>query len=134
MTRKTFPTLHVASCLTGIAFVEGLKYQDLQAVAAHLLGDDVYTHELGHRPTMDAVAEEGYRQFPDMPTSKEARADWSAAAVKALAAYGRTVNVQRGKHGRREHPVDTLKAMLPKEKRDRIIAIQLDEGHGRKEE
>lgn len=124
MTDKTFPTLHVASCITGIGLCEGMNYSRMQEIASHLFGTPIWTHELAHRPTVDACREEGYRQFPAMPTQAEAEANWQAAADKAVAAYGETVTVAEGTHGRREHPVDTLAAMVPAE---RIAIVHLDD-------
>lgn len=121
MAEKQFPTLHVASCITGIGLCEGLNYSRMKEIASHLFGDQLWTHELPHGPTNDAYTEEGYRQFPDMPTRAEAEADFEAAARKAVATYGETVTVEEGKHGRREHPFDTLKAMVPE---DKIVVVQ----------
>lgn len=112
MSAKTFPTLHVASAVTGIAMCEGMNYSSMQEIASHLFGASIWTHELAHEPTKDAYAAEGYRQFPNLPTEAEARADWHAAARKALDAYGETLTVEAGNHGRREAPTETLTAML----------------------
>jgi hypothetical protein len=116
VTAKTFPTLHVASTITGIGLTTGMTYSHMQEIASHLFGAPLWTHELVHEPTKDAYVEEGYRQFPDMPTSAEAAANYKTAAAKAIAAYGDTVSVAQGTHGRREHPVDTLSRMVPPEK------------------
>jgi hypothetical protein len=116
MGSKTFPTLRVASTITGIGLTDGMTYSDMQEIASHLFGAPIWTHELIHEPTRDAYVEEGYRQFPDMPSQAEAEADFKAAAAKALAAYGETVEVEEGTHGRRESPVDTLSRMVPPEK------------------
>lgn len=121
MATRTFPTLHVASTITGIGLTEGMNYSDMQEIAAHLFGAPIWTHELVHEPTKDAYVEEGYRQFPDMPSQAEAEADFKAAAAKAIAAYGDTVDVAEGTHGRRESPVDTLSRMVPPEK---IVVIE----------
>lgn len=122
MAKKTFPTLQVASTITGVGLAEGMTYSDIQEVASHLLGAPIWTHELVHEPTKDAYVEEGYRQFPDMPSIAEAEADYRAAAAKAIAAYGDTVEVEEGTHGRRESPVDTLSRMVPAEK---IVVLQV---------
>lgn len=114
MSKKTFPTLHVASAITGIALCDGLSFSRMQEIAAHLFGGPIWTHELAHAPTNDAYAEEGYRQFPEMPSKDEARNDWRRAAQKALDAYGPDVEVTEGTHGRREAPTETLSAMLMK--------------------
>jgi hypothetical protein len=109
---RLFNSLHVASCLTGVALTE-MTYRDIQAVASWLFGDSVYTHELVHEPTMSWVREEGYRQFPDMPTHEQAHVDWKGTVNKVLVTYGPLVEVEQGPNGRREHPVATLRAMLP---------------------
>lgn len=121
MGAKTFPTLHVASCVTGTALCEGFNYSRMQEIASHLFGGPVWTHELVHAPTRDAYVEEGYRQFPDLPTRAEAEADYEAAARKAVAAYGETLTVEEGKHGRRESPVDTLGNMVG---HDKVIVVR----------
>lgn len=122
MTAKTFPTLHVASTITGIAMDEGMTFSRMQEIASHLFGAPIWTHELVHEPTKDAYVEEGYRQFPDMPTAAEAEADYRTAAAKAVAAYGDTIEVEEGSHGRRESPVDTLSRMVPPEK---IVVVEV---------
>jgi len=123
MATKTFPTLRVASTITGIALTHDMTYSDMQEIASHLFGASIWTHELVHEPTKDAYVEEGYRQFPNMPSQAEAEADFKAAAAKATAAYGDAVVVVEGTHGRRENPVDTLSRMVPPEK---IVVIKAD--------
>lgn len=121
MTAKQFPTLVVASAITGVGLCHIPNgYSKMMEVASHLLGTPVWLHELAHGPTQDAYSEEGYRQFPDMPTKAEAKADWQAAAAKALAAYGETVTVRQGTAVRLESPVQTLKAMVSP---DKIITV-----------
>lgn len=127
MSTKTFPTLHVASCLTGYGLCQNMSYSTVQEIASHLFGAPIWTHELVHAPTNDAYTQEGYRQFPDMPTAAEAEADWQAAAAKAVAAYGETVVVAEGQHDRRENPIDTLAAMVPAEK---IVAVSVGDPEG----
>jgi hypothetical protein len=97
-----------------------MSFSNIQEIASHLFGDAVWTHELGTGPTMDAVREEGYRQFPDLPTPVEAANDYAAAARKAVAAYGETLTVAEGTHGRRESPVTTLRNMIGP---DKIIVV-----------
>lgn len=118
---KSFPTLYVASTITGIGLCNGMKFSDMQEIASHLFGASIWTHELIHEPTKDAYVSEGYRQFPDMPTPQEAQTDYQAAARKAISAYGDSVEVQEGSRGRRESPVDTLGHMVPPEK---IIVVK----------
>lgn len=109
---KTFDTYLVASAVTGIA-MGPMTFGDIQEVWEMLLGAPVWTHELAHEPTHDAVSEECYRQFPDMPTRAEAEEDFEAARTKAEAAYGHFVTVRRGDHGRRETPLETIGAVAP---------------------
>jgi len=109
---KTFPTLYVASCLTGTALCEGMTYSTMHEVATLLFGGDVWTHELGTGPISAAYQAEGYRQFPLMPTREEAHGDFMAAAAKASAAYGATVEVQPGNCRRHADPLTTLGNMV----------------------
>ncbi|WP_084398322.1 DUF7736 domain-containing protein [Henriciella aquimarina] len=104
---KEFPTLQIASAITGIGLCEGMKYSDMQVAFDHILGRPVWTHELGHGATTEKVRELGFAQFPDMPAREEAQADWKAAAAKALAAYGETVTVRRGQDVREADPIST---------------------------
>lgn len=113
MPTKTFPTLHVASVLTGITMADGVTITQMQEIASHLFGAYIFPHELGHEPTMEAVQEEGYRQFPDMPTREQGLVDWGVATAKAVVLHGWTVEVEQGTHGRREHPADTFVAVSP---------------------
>lgn len=124
MTAKTFPTLHVATLITGIGLCE-IKSEDgvfghLSEIASHLIGAPVWTHELGRGSTHDAFVAEGYRLFPDMPTREEASEDWQAAAATATAAYGENVTIEEGTAGRTQGPLDTLAEMVPA---DKIIAV-----------
>lgn len=125
---REFPTIVVASALTGIGLgdIPG-GFSAIAEIASYLFGAPIWTHELVHEPTYDAYREEGYRQFPDMPTSSEAEQDWRQAAAKALAAYGPTVTVAKGAHGRRESPTDTAAAVAP---HATIIPIIVGDGNG----
>lgn len=114
MTEKEFPTLIVASTITGIALCQikgGLG--PMLECAAHLLGGPVWNHEFCHEPTMMEISEAAYSQFPDLPTRAEAEADYQAAAAKALAAYGPVVSVKEGTFRRRESPLATLRTVAP---------------------
>ena len=53
MTHKEFPTLVVASTVTGVALcqLEG-GILPIMECASHLLGNPVYNHELVHEPTV----------------------------------------------------------------------------------
>lgn len=117
---KTFDTYMVASALTGIA-LGPCCYADIAEIASMLFGAPIWTHELVHKPTKAVYCDEGFRQFPDMPTKAEAEADWKAARDKAEAAYGHFVEVKRGKHGRRESPVTTLSNMVGE---DKVIVVK----------
>lgn len=107
---KQFGTLEVASALTGIAMCT-TSVTRMSEICAWLLGGPVWTHELIHEPTMDAVKGEGYRQFPLLPQRENAQANWEAAARQAVVIYGETLTVHEGTHGRREHPEDTMRAV-----------------------
>lgn len=112
---KQFDTYIVASAITGIGLGPA-SFSDMHEVYDMLLGEGIFTHEMAHAPTVDACTEEGYRQFPEMPTKAEAQEDYAAAREKAERAYGPFVTVKRGAHKRRETPVETLEAMAPSEK------------------
>lgn len=107
---REFPTLVVASTVVQRALCE-MAWSDFRDCAQWLFGGLIWTHEFAHEPTVDAIREEGYRQFPYLPTQAEADRDVDNAARLALAGYGPTVRVERGTHGRRESPTDTARAM-----------------------
>lgn len=109
---KEFPTLILASTISGIGMTD-MTYSDIMEIASWLCGYSIYTHELAHGPTKDIYISEGISQFPRMPLYDAAQRDWQAARDAALAAYGPTVSVRRGDHRRAEHPVHTLKAIVP---------------------
>jgi hypothetical protein len=109
---KKFPTLIVASTMTGIALTK-TTFSEMMECASWLCGYPIWTHELAHGPTIDQYKTEGYEQFPAMPTKAEAEADYVAAAAKAISAYGEAVEVRQGSSKRHEGPVDTLRAMAP---------------------
>lgn len=113
MMDKSFPTLVVASTLTGTSLCEMSGFDPIMDCASHLFGAPIWLHEVIHEPTKDAYTEEGYRQFPGMPTRVEAQADWRAAANKAVRAYGNTILVRQGDHGRRESPLTTARSVAP---------------------
>jgi secreted trypsin-like serine protease len=108
---KTYDTFVVATALTGIG-LGPCSYSDIMDVYSMLLGYHVWTHELAHSPTIHEVRDEGYRQFPNMPTGAVASADWEKARDIAVAEYGHFVTVKRGNSVRRESPVATLGNML----------------------
>lgn len=109
---KRFPTLHVASAITGVGLCDGMKYSTIHEIAEFLAGHPVWTHELGHLEMMQRISDHAREQFPAMPTEEEAQADFRAAAVKALAAYGETVTVRRGSLERGADPISTLVEMV----------------------
>lgn len=111
-TDREFPTLHVASCITGIGLCESLSISRMQEVASHLLGYPIWTHELGNKSITAAIEAEGRRQFPNMPTKEFASDVWQAAAEAAEAAYGKTVIVKMGGEERSRNPIDALTDML----------------------
>lgn len=113
---KEFSTLVVASTITGISLCDGLTVSQFHECAEWLCGHPVWTHELVHAPTKDRYVTEALEQFPDMPTAIEAHENLSAAAAKAIAAYGIKVSVKRGQHERRENPADTLHSVAPNAK------------------
>ena len=104
-----FPTLHVASAMTGVALCEGLSYSRMQEISDALLGYPIWTHEMAHAKTKEAITAAGAALFPMMPTREEAHADFHAAAAKALAAYGHTVGWLKVA---RERPVGPLTTAL----------------------
>lgn len=107
---KTFPTVNVASCATGIILRTGLSYADMAEVAEHALGHSIWT-ELGDNKTMNKVRAAIHDQFPEIPTREEAQADWQAASDRAIKAYGETVELKRGAGQRTETPMDSLVRM-----------------------
>lgn len=109
---KQFPTLVVASTITGIGLTN-MKFSDMHECAEWLCGYPVWTHELVHGPTQDQYVTEGYEQFPNMPTPAEAENDYVAAAAKAVAEYGETVVVRQGDSQRHEGPIETLSTVAP---------------------
>jgi hypothetical protein len=109
---KQFPTLIVASTITGIGLTN-MKFSDMHECAEWLCGHPVWTHELVHGPTKDEYITEGYEQFPAMPTPADAEDDYVAAAAKAISAYGETVEVRQGNSKRHEGPMQTLRSMVP---------------------
>ncbi len=108
---KTFPTLQVASCACGIILQDGLSYGDMAEIAEHALGHPVWTHELGDEKTMNRVRDAIHGAFPQLPTREEAQADHFAAADRATAAYGETINLERGTNERTEGPIASLARM-----------------------
>lgn len=108
---KTFPTVNVASCATGIILRTGLSYADMAEVAEHALGHSIWTHELGDEKTMNKVRAAIHEQFPEIPTREEAQADWQAASDRAIKAYGETVDLKLGVGQRTETPMDSLVRM-----------------------
>jgi hypothetical protein len=109
---KEFPTLIVASTLTGIGLTN-MTFSDVHEVIEWLFGGPVWTHEFVHAPTNDIYISRGYEQFPNMPTQFDAEKDWKGAAEKAVAAYGETVIVAKGENGRQASPLQTIRDIKP---------------------
>lgn len=110
---KEFPTLIVASALTGIGLCKS-SFDEIQEIADHLLGYEIWTHELMNDEIKDAYRAEGFKQFPQMPTRQEALEDWQVAAAQAILTYGETVNVVRGDHKRTKGPVQNFADQIAK--------------------
>ena len=118
---KEFPTLIVASALTGVALTQ-MKFSDMHPVIEWLFGGPVWTHEFVHGPTNDIYTSRGYEQFPDMPTTAEAKKDYKAAAAKAIAAYGPSILVAKGDDGRVASPITTMLDIKPDAKIIPVVA------------
>lgn len=123
---KEFPTLVVASTVTGIGLCEGLNYSKMQECAEWLCGHPVWTHELAYQPIIDRYKSEGYRQFPQFPSVEEAETDYAAAAQKAIAAYGEVVSVEKGEGKRDGSPMQTILAMKPDAE---VVTLVVDGPH-----
>jgi hypothetical protein len=108
---KNFPTLQVATLLTGVGLCSQYKFSDMLEPAEQILGYPVFLHELGHAETMDRIREIGAQLFPNMPTREDAQLAWRAAAVKAIDAYGQSVTVPRGTDKRQRGPATTALEM-----------------------
>lgn len=103
----TFSTLEVASAVTGIGLCQ-TSYARMKEIMSHVVGYDLWTHELVHKPTADNACAAILALFPDLPTRAEAQADWKDAAAKAVAAYGETVTIPKGASARLKYPLATL--------------------------
>lgn len=108
---KTFPTLQVATLLTGVGLCSQYRFSDMLEPAEQVLGHPVWLHELGHAEVMARIREIGLKHFPDMPTREEAKKAWRAAGAKAIKAYGPTVDVPLGTDQRTRHPIETAREM-----------------------
>lgn len=109
---KTFSTLAVASAATGIGLADGMNYSTMAEISSHVLGFDIWTHELADRAMNNRVRDRLLTLFPGLPTGDEARADWRAAAAKAVAAYGDTLTIPAGADERSESPIESLARMV----------------------
>lgn len=109
---RTYPTLHVASAITGVCICEGLTISRLHEITGFLAGHDVWTHELGNRAMMQRIFDHAREQFPEMPTKADVLIDHRSAGSKAIAAYGEMAEVRKGTLTREAGPVETLAEML----------------------
>lgn len=107
----TMPTLMVASIATGFALCE-TTFSRMQEAISIATGLDIFTHEMGHGPTMALVSEHLHGRFPKLPTKDECNKDWKGAARKATDAYGDTMTFVPGKIERESHPFETLNSMM----------------------
>ncbi len=108
----TFPTLHVASAITGVGLCEGLTFSRMHQISEAIVGHPIWTHEFAHPGAREAIISAGARLFPLMPTKEEALADWSAAAAKAVAAYAQEVSWQKATTERSIDPLSTAIEVL----------------------
>jgi hypothetical protein len=107
---KTFPSLAVASAVTGIGLCDGLSFSLMGEITSHILGYPVWTHEIpdaGRRAWLVLK-----RQFPLLPSRDDAASDWKAAAAAMTAAYGAEIEIRAGAGERKESPLDTLQKMI----------------------
>jgi hypothetical protein len=110
--KKEFPTLVIASLVTGVMMYKG-SFGDVHEAAEWLFGGPVWTHEFVHGPTSDIFVSRAFEQFPDLPTRVDAEKDWQAAAEKAIDSYGAVLSVAKGKDGRQAGPMQTIRDIKP---------------------
>lgn len=103
-----FPTLHVASAMTGVALCDGLSISRMQEISERLVGHSVWTHEFAHPGMRDHICRAGMRLFPLMPDCHEARENWQRAAARAEAIYGEWVELPLVARSRAVSPETTL--------------------------
>lgn len=111
----------------------------LQDVIGWLFGDEVWSWEMAHPAIRQAARDEGYRQFPLMPTAEDARGNGSDdnnlrfALLLALDTYGPALAVQRGPNRRdaEANGVDTFQVMAGRGGRIRMpMAIKRGQRFG----
>ena len=112
---KAFPTINVATAMTGIGLSSDISFSDVAEIMSHILGRPIWTHEMVHKPTLKEFRSVAYELFPNMPTREDAQADYQSAAASAIAAYGETVDVPKGNTERTESPIETLSGMISKQ-------------------
>jgi hypothetical protein len=109
---KTFPTLVVVSAATGIVMAEGMKISEIHECSEFLLGHPVWTHEFADPATRAALGVAALSQFPGLPAKQECKADYKAAAARALDEFGPSLMLIKGRHQREAHPFQTLSDII----------------------
>ncbi len=104
---KEFPTLIVLSTITGFTMTE-MNSRQFDECACYLLGHPIFTHEHVNRQFSDEISEAARTQYPGLPTEDECRADYRAAAARALADFGPTLEIARGTRIRSLSPEQTM--------------------------
>lgn len=111
---RTYPSLEIASFLTGIALCQ-TNFSKLMEIAEFLSGEPIWTHELACEDIIRPIQDEGYRQFPLMPSREDAAKDYKAAIYKVVEAYGTAIEVTQGYVERKADPLTTAMAAFSKE-------------------
>ena len=104
----------------GVACGDGRRLGPVHDAITHILGWDVFTHELAYRPTWDRASELILASVPALtPFAEQLRAATGsesgaqAALDAAVAVVGPTVELPKGGDGRTEHPLESMERIAP---------------------
>jgi hypothetical protein len=106
-TKKTLPTLAVATAASGIALEQGGgRWQEAMEA---IMGHPVWTHEFS--AMLPKVRERVQAQFPAMPLDITSE-NFREKTTELLAMFGPTVEVECGSDERTASPIETLHQVI----------------------
>lgn len=119
MTAGTFPLRVVLSTLSGVG-CPGTTYGDIQSCLSHVLGWDLFTHELAIRDHWERAAALIVAARPElapfgirMGQAMGDSAAVEAVAIEAAAVFPASIDLPRGTDARTEGPIASLRRVAP---------------------
>lgn len=114
MSTKEFPVPVLLSITSGGVLI--CEFDAVRECADYVMGYELYTHELAHRPLLATMRARILAQHPDLGGADLGgvnKANWEEARDALIAQYGPTRTLTSGTTERTKHPLETLHEVAP---------------------